>query len=269
MNDFKQLKDKNYYETLKNKIGSKYGIIWKEIAGRYFVGNCSFLYKKLKPIDYQDFFTKYINYVQPNETKSLKKSQYYGRSINDLLKLSIEYKKRANDYEFTVEDFFDDIVNHVIIETFDGHAIEDYILRILEGKGYTVNNEDGNMDARLGVDLTVRWKNKLLSYLQIKPITTFIGNNNLSLKRDRANFFEKQKELDAFVIEQQNKGNTLYCIKPIEYMLYDKSLYDKESKILFYYKNDKVRFILDELCDKDGNSLINLHDFELKKLIIK
>lgn len=266
MDNYEILKDKKYYEILKSKINEKHGRIWKKIAGRPYIGNCSYLYKQLKPIDYQDFFTKYINYISPHKIDSLKKSEFYGRTINDLLILAEEYRKLTNDYSFTLEEYFDDIVNHTIIETFDGHKVETYIANILIEKGFSVNEENGEMDAVLGVDLTVRWKNKLMSYLQIKPISTFIGNNNPSLIDDRVNFYKKQKKLDEYVLDKIKKGDMTVIQKPIEYMLYDKNTFNKNGDIKWYYKNNTPRYKIEELCDDKGISKISLKDFELKYL---
>lgn len=266
MANYKLLKDKCYYNELKKKINFLYGNIWKKISGRPYVGNCSYLYKKLEPINYQDFFEKYINYISPNKTNSLKKDEYYGRTINDLLNLAKKYKELCNDDKLSIEDFFDDIVNHVIIETFDGHIAENYILNVLKEKGFTVLNSDGEMDAVLGVDLIVKWKEKIISFLQIKPVTTFLGNNNISLVNDRIEFYHKQEKLNEYI--KTAYKNCIIKNANIEYMLYDKSTYDNENKLKWYYKNNRSRFSLNELCDKKGKSIVNLSDFELKNLII-
>lgn len=266
MANYEILKDKCYYNELKKKINSLYGNIWKRISGRPFVGNCSYLYKKLKPDSYQDFYNKYINYTSPNKTKSLMKDEYYGRTIDDLLNLANEYKYLCNDNSLTIDEFFDDIVNHVIIETFDGHIAESYITNILEKKGFTVINSDGRLDAVLGVDLIVKWKEKIISFLQIKPITTFLGDKNKSLIDDRINFYGKQEKLNEYI--KTAYKNCIIKNANIEYMLYDKSTYDNENKLKWYYKNNRSRFSLNELCDKKGKSIVNLSDFELKNLII-
>ena len=255
------LKEKSYYENLKKEIVKTGGVAWKKIAGRPYIGNCSYLFKKLKPVNYQDFFNKYIKFLPIIRDDSLKKYEFYGRSIEDLFRLAKKYKELANDSTFTIEDYFDDIVNHIIIETFDGHIIEKYIADILIQKGYQVNEECGYVDAVLGVDIVAKWNNKIKSFIQIKPVTTFLGNNNQSLINDRINFYNKQKKLNEWV----GYGNE----KDIEYMIYDKSMFDENGEIMFYYIGDRCRFKLNELCDCNGMSLILKKNLILRKLIIK
>ena len=109
------LKDRTYYEELKNRIGKKNNKVWKSISGRPFIGSCSYLYGLFKPESYQDFFDKYLAYPDPEHLnkRRLKKSSYYGRTMEDLVYLAEYYKNNAEDDSFTLEEFFDDIVERI------------------------------------------------------------------------------------------------------------------------------------------------------------
>jgi hypothetical protein len=259
------LKERAYYEELKNRIAKKHNQIWKSISGRPFVGNCSYLYAMLKPTSYQDFFDKYLAFINPkDEGIKLKKNQFYGRTIEDLTRLAHYYQEQANDSSFTLEEYFDDIVCHVIIETFDGHKAEKELMKVLTDYGFDVEETEGDMDAEYGVDLIVRKNGELKEYIQVKPISTFVRTNP-SLIADRSNFFMKQLKLDEFI--ENNETNLKK--RRIIYMLYDYSHLISTGEVLWYYKDDRVKFYLDELTNTSGIALVKIEDFTAKKLILK
>lgn len=257
------LKDREYYETNKRMVCGKYNERWKSISGRRYVGNCSLLYRKLNPTSYQDFFDKYVSYIAPDDQtygESIRRNPKYGRSVNDLTRLAEYYKRICRDETIPLENFLDDVICHTIIETFDGHQAERELKHILLEKGFNVNETEGDLDAKLGVDLVVRGKNGMVQNLiQVKPISTFLGNNNQSLIKDRKNFFTKQEDLNR----------QLGTVKEIVYMLYDSNHLRKYREVLWYYKGDKVRFRLDELVDRNGIVSNILSDFTAKKLVLK
>ena len=260
------LKSVEYYQNLKKRL-AKYNKIYKDnIAPKPYVGDNSKLYSILKPTSYQDFFDKYTTYLPtPNYIpKNLKGSQEYGRSIEHLQMLAGRYKELVNDDAFTVEDFFDDIVCHVIIETFDGHKPERELVRILSEKGYEVEETSGVMDSEYGVDLIVSKDGEVKEYIQVKPLSTFLGTKNCSLKNDRSNFFIKQSLLNDFA-----DGHPDFRKRDIIYMLYNYNHLIKYNEVLWCYKGDKVKFKLNELCRTDGIPLVEYRDFTFKKLILK
>ena len=260
-----KIKERSYYEDIKNRIGKKHNKLWKTISGRPYVGNCSYLYATLKPTSYQDFFDKYINFISPvNEGDKLKKNQFYGRTIADLVRLATYYQEQANDENFTLEEFFDDIVCHVIIETFDGHKAEKELMKVLTDYGFDVEETEGDMDAEYGVDLIVRKNGEFKEFIQVKPISTFVRTNP-SLIEDRSNFFMKQLKLDEFI--ENNETNLKK--RSIIYMLYDYQHLISTGEVLWYYKNNKVKFQLSELTNTKGVSLVKIDDFIAKKLILK
>lgn len=260
-----KIKERSYYEDNKNRIAKKHNKLWKSISGRPFVGNCSYLYAKLKPTSYQDFFDKYVLFINPKyEGTKLKKSQFYGRTIEDLTRLAEYYQEQANDSNFTLEEYFDDIVCHVIIETFDGHQAEKELMKILTDYNFEVEETEGDMDAQFGVDLIVRKNGEVKEYIQVKPISTFV-RTNASLVEDRRNFYMKQIKLDEYA----EKHVTDLKKRDIIYMLYDYQHLISTGEVLWYYKDNKVKFHLNELTNTKGVSLVTIDDFIAKKMILK
>lgn len=260
-----KIKERSYYEDNKNRIAKKHNKLWKSISGRPFVGNCSYLFAKLKPTSYQDFFDKYVEFVNPiYEGAKLKKNQFYGRSLDDLTRLAEYYQEQADDSNFTLEEYFDDIVCHVIIETFDGHQAEKELMTVLTRYGYDVEETEGDMDAEYGVDLIVRKNGEFKEFIQVKPLSTFVRTNP-SLIEDRSNFFMKQLKLDEFI----EKNETNLKKRSIIYMLYDYQHLISTGEVLWYYKDDKVKFYLNELTNTSGISLVSEESFVAKPLILK
>lgn len=260
------LKPKEYYEANKQKFNKNCNLQYKKINGRPYIGDNSWLFKELKPENYQDFFNKYLEYntigvksLNPNEDYKdkwcLKKCEKCGRTLEDLIAIARYYKKLCPNVDYPLEDFFDDLVNHIIIETYDGHQAERCLKNFLISKDFNVEETDGDFDANFGVDLIVK-KNNQKKYIQVKPISTFIGNNNDGLIKDRINFFKKQQKLDAFLNEHNE----------IIYMLYNKNLMDKTNKIEFYFKGSHSTFKLNELIDKYGYTLTTYNDFYSRSL---
>lgn len=259
-----KLKSKKYYEENKGKFNDKCNDQYKAINGKPFIGNNTWLYKTLNPVDYQDFFDKYLacakgESLDPNKKYrrwDLKKDEHSGRTLEDLITLAKFYKESCNHVDYPIEDFFDDLVNHIIIETYDGHQAERELGDILSRRGGEVEETDGDFDSKFGVDLIVKTK-KNTYYIQVKPFSTFSKMQpHDGLRKDRINFFEKQRYLDNYLGKHAE----------IVYMMYDKRHMDKTGEILWMCKGDKVSFHLSELTNEKGDTLIYWKDFKSIKL---
>ena len=75
----------------------------------------------------------------------------------------------------------------------------------------------------------------------------------------------KQVKLDEFV----EKNETNLKKRSIIYMLYDYQHLISTGEVLWYYKDDRVKFYLNELTNTNGISLVKIEDFTAKKLILK
>lgn len=260
------LKPIKYYNDIKKIFNKKYNNITKKYISRDKVGSCSYLFKKLSPRSYQDFANKYTEYYDKTFNLSACKGKiHYGRSVEQLYVLAKHYYDEINDSSITLDQCFDDLVNHIIIETYDGHKVESFLCNlILRNDNLSVNSEIDETDAIFGIDITIRNKkiNRVISYIQVKPDTTFIGDSNLSLMEDRRNFFQKQEKLNNYLMKNGFEKD----IKPIEYLIYNKNLFNNEKRYFFYQKKENIcRFTLDELCNKDGSMKLNLKTLKLKE----
>ena len=57
--------------------------------------------------------------------------------------------------------------------------------------------------------------------------------------------------------------------KDIIFMLYDYQHLISTGEVLWFYKDDKVKFKLNELCQTNGQTLVKESDFVAKKLVLK
>ena len=246
INQLRILKDKSHYDKIKSIFNKNANYITKKYIGRPVVGCCSQLYTQLKPTSYQDFFNKYLQCADESfNMEKLKGDEEKGRSLDALWAIANRYYENVTNQRLnvSVEECFDDLVNHIIIETFDGHIAENIVKdKINNYSKYKATSTHGDIDAEYGVDIIVTDENNEIKHcIQVKPISTFAGNNNPSLMKDRRNFFDKQKKLDEAI------GRHI----PIEYMVYNKNYH-------FLERNKRHRFNLNELCNTNGNVVGNL-----------
>lgn len=206
-----------------------YNRFWKKYSGRTFVGDCSYLYKKLKPTSYQDFYEKYTKDGEESTEVDEKKR---GRTYNEIVELAKKYREDVGDYQVSLEDYIRDIYMHVIIETYDGQKIEEMVSSYIESKGFEVSRCSGDKDALKSIDLEIK-KNGNEDRIQIKPISFFNGNRNLSLRDDRKRIYENAVEL------YKEEGKVLYFI------IYE--INDKRECRFVTKPNGKITFKYDEL----------------------
>ena len=258
------LKPLDYYEKNKVKFNRKYNSKWKLIAGPDYIGNCSYLFREFikewkenhptENPDYTDFGHFYMSKTEPSRKDSSlcrKGGTNYGRSVDELLHLAEYYKVLCNDDTLTIEEYFDDIVCHAVIETFNGQMREILLRDSYENRGYTVERTYGKWDKRFGVDCIIKNKQgNIVDYIQCKPITTFIGSHNRSLIEDRKRFFDQERDKK---IECENLG---YPYKLTKFILYDGKYPGQWCKI-----GNKKSFLLEELIQKDGLPLHTADDF--------
>lgn len=263
-----QLKSKEYYEENKKIFNLLYNSITREYISRPKIGCCSFLYHMFKPKSYQDFLEKYLESGKEsnfNET-TLTGDKLKGRTFEQLKLIAQAYYNAIHVSNVTFEMCLDDLINHCIIETFDGQAAETLVCQLLESTGkYTTVQQENDMDAEMGVDVIVKDKNgKICNFIQVKPVSTFLGYNNASLKRDRANFYMKQAKLDYYLDTNDRSEDK----RLIEYMVYDKQKFNDTGKLEFAYneKRKNYRFYLNELCDTRGNALKKRNELNFAEL---
>lgn len=260
-----QLKDIKYYQQNKKKFNRQYNSIWKKIAGPLYIGLCSYIFQtfykewKKSHSEYptpKDFAIYYFSHVNPDDRENrLRKegSRYYGRNVDQLTELAKFYMESCQNYDITLEEYFDDIVNHAIIETYYGQMREIKLTDTYNKHGFDVEHTNGYWDKDLGVDMIIRKNGKILDYIQCKPITTFLGNTNASLVEDRKNFYHKEED-------KKKECNKLgYPYYPTKFILYNEEYPDKWCIL-----NNKKSFHLEDLCDINGLALHSMNDFSYK-----
>ena len=260
-------KDLEYYEENKKYFNRHYNDVTKKYIGVKRIGRCSFLYKKYKTNDYQEFANKYFDDYVGNDfnTETLYGDENYGRSINQLTIIANKLKEELkDDVNVTLEMCLDLLITHTIIETIDGHIVENEVIDYLKRYDkFIVNNEIDEIDSNFNVDITVRNKlnNALISYIQVKPISTFLSNSE-GVRKDRVNFFKKQMDFNRYLTEQ----NKTEDIKEIDYMVYDIEPVGKKHKFLINPKTNKKTFKLNELTDENGNVILKRNELSFEFL---
>ena len=251
------LKPIDYYSDNKRKFNRVHNREWKRIAGPEYVGLCSYLFQafykewstthKEYPT-HSDFFFYYLSHASEDNHPS----KYNGRTIGQLTELSKKYLEMCNDKSLTLEECFDDIINHVIIETFNGQMREILLCDEYERNGYSVQRTNGHWDKDLGVDLIIRNKSgKIVDYVQCKPLSTFLGDKNTSLVEDRRMFYRKEEDK-----KNECKRDNLPYYRT-KFILYDEKHPGKWCK-----RGEKRSFYLEELCDREGLTKVRLTDFQ-------
>lgn len=179
---------------------------WYGLNQTYRWGCCSYLYKKYgRPETYQAFYNNYTTDI------SCGQPQTYGRSEDYIYEVAKEFKNRCGE-DYPVEDYYNYIVQKIIIDTLDGAKKESEAAINLEEKGgFTVIEPTYNEDKNYGIDLKCCEGETLSFLVQIKPHTFFTGNSNRGLIQDRKLALEKEK-----------KCKELYGV-PVYYYIYDKN----------------------------------------------
>lgn len=234
-------------EFIKSKKRlKKYNQEWKKYSARKYVGDCSYLFEKLRPNSYKDFYDKYVNDGKENFGSIISDDYHRGRTeceiIDNAKYLYDTICQRYPDDNVNFIDCLNVTVGHTIHETYDGHIIENIVDSMFSDRGIKTVKPCGDADSLYGIDRFCYQGNELKFTLQIKPMTFFLGNSNKSLINDRLSAFDKDKK-----VERVFKVKTYYII-------YDGNL-SNENKIGFICKsNGKMAFELSEVCNPDGTA---------------
>lgn len=260
------IKSKSYYNDIKIIFNKEYNMIYKvHYSPKTSIGDCSFLYRKYKPSSYEDFFNKYIkDYTDDFSFENHKGNIYCGRSLQQLIFLSERYFNDIQDYnkkmkkknDVTQQMCFDDLINHIIIETFDGKIVERFLSKMISesSSDFVVEECNGDKDSEYGADIIVKKKSdrNYIRYLQIKPHTFFLGTKNKSLISDRKRAIMKEYKL------RKSLDNQGY----IEYIIYNKEALLLRNEILIAKRGKKTKFKITDLIFDNGNPKLDIiNDF--------
>ncbi len=229
----KCIEAKNKFHTIR-KITS----IWRNsFAPSNRIGNCTNLYRKLMPKNYEDFYKKYIAYGKEHRYSLSIRER--GLSYEELIELSEEYKRMASECgeDYDLSYFFYDALSHIIIETFDGQYYEEEMKKYLTEKcGYICTKLNGKDDGKYGIDIIINGEKGI----QIKPLSFFISDRD-DVVLDRINACIKYENTLS-----EKKMETYYAI-------YNR---DKKSGEVTWAKNGKgYAFVIKDLFSYDPNDI--------------
>ena len=139
----------------------------------------------------------------------------------------------------TFEDFFDLLILHIIIETYDGHIAEEHYKNLYHKLGYEIIEPNDNDDALRGIDFIIKGKNNHQHFIQVKPRS--FATSTSSTAYDRANHFNKEK-----LIKERYGNDSM-----LEFIFYERD--DIDNNILTYVVSDnKIRFSLSDVSELNG-----------------
>ena len=204
------------------------------------IGNCTNLYRLLKPDSCEDFFDKYVKYASGHKDLPISKR---GLDETELLLLAEKYKNLVQEKTGITNDiltYYYDALCHIIVETWDGQQNERDFIKFLTNLGYSCSKFDGKIDAEYGVDIKVTRDDGRVSAIQIKPIS-FFKSNRSDVQSDRINLCKKYEEA------YKNLGFKTY------YAIYVR---DKVTGEITWVKNGNgYRFRINELFNYDPNDI--------------
>ena len=99
-----------------------------------FIGNCTNLYHKLKPLNYKDFYDKELKYAEENHDLPIKER---GLTYEEFYLLAHKYKVLLEDrttLKYDISVYFYSLICHAIVETFVGQKIERIIMDYISKK---------------------------------------------------------------------------------------------------------------------------------------
>lgn len=207
-----------------------------QVKSRTLVGDLSYLYKKYSPTSPEDFYNKYINdtYSKDGDVR------HHGRTQKQLMDIARRYQNISATGD-ELKFFYDNLVYHYFIQTYEGHKHEQEIMEYLKSKGKECKTTNPDDDAELGLDLEID-----IAFIQVKPITFFYGNRNESLINDR-----------LLAIEKYGKAMKKYN-KPTVF-----AIYNKVGNQIFWLKNKNGGILhkIENLIDDEGKTKL---DYTLK-----
>lgn len=215
-------------------------LIYREkCSGSCFIGNCTNLYHKLKPLNYKDFYDKELKYAEENHDLPIKER---GLTYEEFYMLAHKYKKLVENSTELIYDlsvYFYALVCHAIVETFMGQKMEGKIMNHISNKGFTAKKVEGLKDAKCGIDIEVTGKGQHF-YVQVKPISFFIAKYK-DTKKDRIGLCRKREET-----LKSEDIDTFYAI-------YDSDW--KTSQVKWVSNNGRILFRINNLFSYDKDNI--------------
>lgn len=176
-------KGTEYYEQQKIILNdSKYAIPWRDIYSKRSVsGPCMKTCSKLKPINVEDFYNRAGDICNK-------------LSKDNMERIAVMWRNYCKEDNIPLSTFYDVVVCHNIIETFNGKLQEINVANMLREHGFEIIPNTDKDDAERGIDIIAK-KNNKLHFIQVKVISYLYG-----IKPDLVN--DRKKVFDEYIPNQ-------------------------------------------------------------------
>lgn len=245
-------KGAEYYKNLKtrfnqNDVNNAYNRKYKLPE---YIGYCMRNFERFKPTSYEDAFNKYIESGYDTGHDALNK----GRTKDELEAIAMEWMAECPNSKLELADFYDAMVLHAVIETYDGYMREKQVKDALNSVGAKIDNVSGNEDVKMAIDVKAELNGNVF-LIQVKPVSFFAGSHNEALNNDRAALIKKE-------MRARNKYgvNTFF-----RYLIYDSW---GNGEWLINMDKNKCSFSYDELLDENGKPKVDVDKLRKNKTTI-
>lgn len=236
------LKLKDYFN--KGVVSDLYQKIYRHPNS---IGYVSELIKNINPKDYEEAYEKYL--LSGVNDCAFKPKINRGRSAGELEDLAIEWKEKSGSKR-PLQDFYDALVLHAVVETFDGNKTELSAANAYRKRGYTVTIPSGQDDRTCGIDFIAEKDGKKV-VVQVKPVSFFRGGErNKGLVHDRVVFFAKK----------------LLAAKRYEGATFAVMIHTDDNRWLNV--DGRLNFLYEELVSEDGKVIVDIDEMESKAIEI-
>ncbi len=158
VNEMKTLTEKQtkfkgveHYRNLKrrfnqNDVNNSYNKTYKLPE---YIGYCMRIFERLAPESYEDAFEKYTNSGYDTNFDSLNR----GRTKEELIAIAKKWMEECPDSMLSLEDFYDGLILHIVVETYDGYVREKQVKDALKNAGATIETVTGDEDSKMAIDI--------------------------------------------------------------------------------------------------------------------
>ena len=232
-----KFKGVEHYRNLKrrfnqNDVNNSYNKTYKLPE---YIGYCMRIFERLAPVSYEDAFEKYTNSGYDTNFDSLNR----GRTKEELIAIAKKWMEECSDSMLSLENFYDGLILHIIVETYDGYVREKQVKEALSNVGATIETVTGDEDTKMAIDIKAELNGNTF-LVQVKPVSFFVGGmSNKALNDDRKALSKKEKRA------REKYGNKTY----FRYLLYDSF---NTGEWIVNTNCNKCSFSYEELLDDFG-----------------
>ena len=230
----KKFKGVEHYKNLKrrfnqNDVNASYNKTYKLPE---YIGYCMRIFERLEPTSYEDAFKKYTESGYDTNFDSLNR----GRTKEEIVAIAKKWMEECPDSKLSLVDFYDAMILHIVVETYDGYLREKQVKDALKQVGADIETVSGDEDVKMAIDVKAELNGNTF-LIQVKPISFFVGGmTNKPLNDDRKALSRKERRA-----REKYGANTYF-----RYLLYDS--FDTGEWIVNEEKG-KCSFSYDELLD--------------------